>query len=444
MAQTLVLPDVQFPEKLQCLFRPHRYKVLYGGRGGAKSWGIARALLLIGVQRPIRVLCAREFQKSIADSVLKLLKDQISVLGLEWCYEVQVNKIIGRPGTPAFGTEFAFIGLKTNVSSVKSFEGVDICWVEEAANVSKDSWELLIPTIRKEGAEIWVSFNPEDEEDYTYKEFVLKRRPDSIVVKINYRDNPWFPETLRAEMLSDRSADRAKYLHVWEGMCKIKLDGVVYGDAIADMLEEGRFTDVPWERSRPVDVVLDLGRADKTSVWFYQTVGFETRVLDFMEDNRKDLQHYIKAIKNTPYVIGTIWLPHDAKAKLLGSKLTIEEQMKAAFGPKNVRIVPKFSVADGLAAARAMFPNVWMDQTKCRVGFDHLKRYSYALIPGRNTFSDYPLHDEHSHAADAWRYMAFALSYGKISDQAAERKRKLQDKLAQAVGGLRNGLGWMG
>src|SRR5262245_60232648 len=134
------MSNAQFPDKLACLFEPKRYKILYGGRGGAKSWGVARALLILGASRSLRILCAREFQNSIADSVHKLLSDQIAALGLAGHYDVLQTAIRGRNGT-----EFRFEGLRHNVTKIKSYEGVDICWVEEAQSVSKESWDTLIP-----------------------------------------------------------------------------------------------------------------------------------------------------------------------------------------------------------------------------------------------------------------------------------------------------------
>ena len=186
--------NVEFPLKLQCLFQPARYKVLYGGRGGAKSWGIARALLIIAANKTTRVLCAREFQTSIKDSVHKLLCDQITALQLNDFYEITDRTIRGKNGS-----EFNFVGLKNNVANVKSYEGVDVCWVEEAQTVSKRSWDTLIPTIRKEESEIWVSFNPELETDETYQRFVIHTPENAVIQKINWNDNPWFPEVLRLE-----------------------------------------------------------------------------------------------------------------------------------------------------------------------------------------------------------------------------------------------------
>ena len=231
---------VTFPAPFIPLFVPKRYKVFWGGRGGAKSWDIARALLILGMspgilfptKTKLTVLCVRELQKSIDDSVHKLLREQIIALGLQAFYTVEKAKIYG-----ANGTTFSFEGIRNNVSSIRSYEGVDVCWAEEANNVSGHSWGVLIPTIRSDDSEIWISFNPELESDYTYTHFVRDSRlgrvedparrfgaepslrklfgdaftlapitcpvmesPDILSVKVSWRDNPWFPKVLRREM----------------------------------------------------------------------------------------------------------------------------------------------------------------------------------------------------------------------------------------------------
>ena len=200
------------PEKLGFLFEPSRYKVLYGGRGSGKSWGVARALISTALQKPIRVLCAREFQNSISDSVHALLADQIKSMGLEGFFTIQNTAIYG-----ANGSEFLFAGLKHNITKIKSFEGVDVCWVEEAQTTSKSSWDVLIPTIRKENSEIWMTFNPELDTDETYKRFIVAPPVNATVKKVNYSDNFWFPQVLRDEMEDLKARDLDAYLNVWEG-----------------------------------------------------------------------------------------------------------------------------------------------------------------------------------------------------------------------------------
>ena len=193
--------------------QPHRYKVAYGGRGSGKSWSIARLLIEISRKGNYRFLCARELQNSISDSVLQLLSDTINRHGYQNEFDIQNTAIINL----ATGSEFLFYGIKNNVTKVKSLEGVDICWVEEAEAVTKDSWEVLIPTIRNEGSEIWVSFNPKNILDDTYQRFIAHPPKDAAVIKINHDSNPYFPEVLRREMEECRERDYDLYLHVWEG-----------------------------------------------------------------------------------------------------------------------------------------------------------------------------------------------------------------------------------
>lgn len=405
--------NAQFPEKLQFLFEPHRYKVCYGGRGGTKSWGFARALLLLGAQKPTRILCARETQKSIADSVHTLLRDQIANLGLQAFYKVTNSAITGLNGT-----NFAFIGIKQNVGNMKSFEGCDICWVEEAQTVSKNSWEVLIPTIRKENSEIWVSFNPELQTDETYKRFVLQPPPNGKFVKINWSDNPWFPAVLKQEMEHLKAKDEDAYQHIWEGMCKQVVEGAIYKTELLAADKDKRICSVPWEPIRPVNVYWDLGYGDSTSIWFAQAVGFEYRLIDFISASQQALAYYLKEIANRPYPIDTYFLPHDARAHELGSGKSIEEQLRAA--GKKVRIVPKLSIADGIAAARAVFPKCWFDADKCADGIQALRHYRYDFNEDLKTFEKQPLHDWASHPADAFRYFSIMIRDGEREKKKPE------------------------
>ena len=398
--------NIDFPEKFQALFKPMRYKVFHGGRGGAKSWAVARALLLMGAERPLRILCAREIQDSIRDSVHKLLSDQIEAMGLSSVYEIQNAGIYGLNGT-----EFAFAGLKNNINKIKSHEGVDIVWVEEAATVSRRSWETLIPTIRKQGSEIWVTFNPELETDDTYVRFVKNPPPNAVVVKVDYLDNPWLPETLRTEMEHSRATDPDAYNHIWLGYTRKTLDGAVYAKELRAAEEGGRITRVPYDASKPVHTFWDLGRADRTAIWFTQLAPFEFRVIDYYENSGEAIGHYMKHLQAQPYVYGDCWLPHDAENELLASERTISQQMRAA-GFK-VRITPKVAVTTGIDAARTIFPNVWFDEQKTADGLNCLRHYRYEVDPDTKEYSKNPLHDWASHGADGFRYMAIALKEPK-------------------------------
>ena len=341
------------------------------------------------------------------DSVHLLLSDQIKAMGLSGFYTILRDEIRGLNGTM-----FAFEGLHgRSVDSLKSFEGADICWVEEANTVLKRSWEVLIPTIRKDGSEIWVSFNPELDTDETFKRFVKTPPPNSVVRKVTYRDNPWFPKVLQMEMEHLKLTDFDSYLNVWEGHCRQTLDGAIYANEIRTATAENRITKVPWEPKKPVHTFWDLGKADMTAIWFGQVVGFEFRLIDYYQAHGQNLGHYVKALKEKPYAYGDTWLPHDAKHDLLASELTIEQQMKA-HGFK-VLISPKLTRAAGIEAARTVFPKCWFDADKTADGLQSLRHYRYERKDDGMTFTKEPLHDWSSHGADAFRYMAVSLSEEK-------------------------------
>ena len=220
------MKNFELPEKLLFyISEKKRYKVSYGGRGSGKSWTAARCLILFALKSRIRVLCTRQLQTSIKDSVHKLLCDSIYSLELDPYFDITRDTIRCHNGS-----EFIFKGLQNQTNEIKSIEGIDYCWVEEAQSVSEESWEVLIPTIRKENSEIWVTFNPDREDDATYKRFVLNPPPDSIVQLVNYYDNAWFPDVLRKEMEYDKEVDYGKYEHVWLGKTVVDTEAQVYHD----------------------------------------------------------------------------------------------------------------------------------------------------------------------------------------------------------------------
>jgi len=202
-----------------------RYRVAYGGRGSVKSWSFARALIVRGAETPLRILCAREYQASIRDSVHLLLSDQIQLTGYGSKYEIQQTVIKGTNGT-----EFRFAGLKRDPQKLKSFEGLDVCWVEEAEAVSHESWAVLIPTVRKAGSEIWVTFNPALATDPTWRRFVDDPPARSVVRFVNYLDNPWLPDVLREEARELKRKDPEAYAYIWGGQPWQRSDAEVLKD----------------------------------------------------------------------------------------------------------------------------------------------------------------------------------------------------------------------
>jgi len=412
---TQAIGRAEFPEKLACLFEKRRYKVLYGGRGGAKSWGVARALLILAAKDPLRVLCAREFQTSLKDSVHKLLCDQIQALGLETFYDVTQATIRGKNGS-----EFNFVGLKNNVANVKSYEGVDICWVEEAQTVSRSSWNTLVPTIRKQDSEIWVTFNPELETDETFQRFVVHAPENAIVQKINWSDNPWFPKPLREEKDQLKARDIQAYNNVWEGLCRVTVDGAIFAEQMQQAEFDGRITKVPYDPTKPVHAVFDLGWADHTAIWFVQYIGLEIRLIRFLQDTQKTMTHYLATLQTFGYFYDTIWLPHDAQAKTLAAAgMTIEEIVRNA-GFKT-RVLERVPVVDSINAARTIFPKCYFDRENTADGLQCLRHYRYEVDPDTKQFGRTPLHDHYSHGADAFRYIALM-----VSEPRRSQRRQMQ------------------
>lgn len=407
---------VEFPDKLEFLFEPSRYKVLYGGRGGLKSWSIARGLVSLGSKKPLRILCARELMKSIAESVHQLLQSQIELLGLADFYRVEKAAIYG-----ANGTQFAFTGLR-DAHNLKSYEGFDIVWVEEANNVSKRSWDMLIPTIRKKGSEIWISFNPELDTDETYKRFVLKPPPNAVTVKTNWRDNPWLSDELKAEKDHCELTTPDDYLTIWEGHCKQTLDGAIYAHEMRAAMQDGRITRVPYVAGVPVQVFFDLGIADQTAMWFAQAISFEFRFVDFYQNRNQPIGHYLKELQARPYVYSWLWLPHDGQRRDLGTGKSVENHCTQA--GYRVKIVPNIGLKNGLDATRNMFARSWFDEEKCADGLNCLRRYRWQVDPDTRIYSKQPLHDDNSNGADAFRYAGVALTEPQRK-QVEERRQQV-------------------
>lgn len=216
------------PAKAQAvLSRKSRYKVLYGGRGSGKSYAIANFLIAESFKRAIRVLCCRELQNSIRDSVHRLLYDRILDLGFEEFFEITQDSVKN-----IYGSEFIFKGIKNNPSTIRSMQGIDYVWCEEAENISEESWDILTPTIREEDSEILVSFNPESENSATYRRFIKSPREDVVLGFLNWSDNAYFPSVLQRDMEFDKRNDYDKYLHIWEGQLKKYSDELIFKNKI--------------------------------------------------------------------------------------------------------------------------------------------------------------------------------------------------------------------
>lgn len=415
------------PRPFLDLIAPKRFKVFYGGRGAAKSESFCRALLSLGMARPCGILCARELQNSIADSVHALLEHTIrETPEFEAFYKVTQKEIRG-----INGTFFIFKGLKHNISEIKSMHGINYCWVEEAQVVSDKSWELLIPTIREEDSEIWISFNTKNPTDPTYQRFVLKKRDNAIVKKVSYRDNPFFPKVLEAERLELLKDDPEAYAHVWEGEFDTRYSGSVY----AKYINQAQIKDLPYNPSVPVYTAWDLGYDDATSVVFYQLLKGEIHVIDYYESNFQDIQHYceqvygakIKVVNRSlqtgavtrwhfsevlhedrqcyDYMGAKHWAPHDAGYKLQAAQgRSIAEQAKE-FGI-DLNVIEATNQQNSEQALRKALPKCWFDATKTKDLVHALMNYHYEWDEDLKVYGKLPVHDWSSHACDAMELMA--------------------------------------
>lgn len=395
--------EARFPEKLKFLFEPARYKVARGGRGSGKSWGFARALLIRGASQPTRVLCTREVQKSIQQSVHQLLEDQVAELGLSSFYEVLTHEIRGKNGSA-----FYFAGLSDQTAdTLKSFEGVDIVWCEEAHSITERSWNILTPTIRKPNSEIWVSFNPELESDETFKRFITHPSDDTVSTEMNYVDNPWFPEVLEKERIHAKATMKPEvYAHIWEGKCKPAVEGAIYFDQMAQA--GSRIGNCPHDPLLKTHGVWDLGFNDSMSIILVQKVSSEIRVIHYIEGTQRTLADYSAELKelrldSQPINWGHHYLPHDGFAKRHQTG-KMDSEVLGGLG-WSIQRTPMMDVESGIKRAREVFSRVYFNKERTVRLVESLKRYRRQINQQTNEPGN-PLHDEFSHAADAFRYMA--------------------------------------
>lgn len=392
----------EFPPKLEFLFQPHRHKVAYGGRAGAKSWNFARALIILGTQKQHRILCVREVQKSIKDSVHKLLSDQIEALGYGYFYTITETSIKG-----ANGTEFMFAGLSNvTAASIKSYESVSICWCEEAQTLTKKSLDTLLPTIRQPGSEIWFSFNPDLINDEIYQRFVINPPPDTKAVHINYMDNEWVSEETLRQIEHAKKTAPNDFDNIWLGIPRVVSEGAIYEEEVRKLISENRYCPVPYDPSLKVHVVADLGWNDTMVFHLVQVVGSDVRIIDLLEDSHKTLDWYSAQLRSKMMNWGTMFLPHDGTHKDFKTGKSTKQFMEE-FGWE-VQIVPKETIEHGIRTVRLMFPRLRINSVNCEPLLNATQRYRRVVSPSTGE-AGAPLHDSSSHECDCLRYVALTV-----------------------------------
>lgn len=397
--------EVKFPKKLQAFDAPARYKFARGGRGSGKSWGVARMLLLRGLQKPIRILCTREVQKSIKQSVHRLLKDQITAMGLASFYQVLDAEIRGKNGSL-----FMFSGLSDQTAdSIKSFEGVDICWIEEGQAITQNSLQILTPTIRAKNSEIWVTYNPQLDTDPIHE--LALTDPETaeftiISIEMNWYDNPWFPAVLEAERRQAQATLlKAMYEHIWEGKCLPAVEGAIYFDEVATAESQGRICPLSYELMLKAHTIWDLGFNDSMFIIFVQRLASEIRIIKAIEDNQRTLPSYVSDdIEPLRWNWGKDWLPHDGFAVRHQSGKSDATVLRAM--GRDVAQTPNMDVESGIRRAREVFSHIWFNSQDKGVQrlLECLRRYRRHVSKATNEPSR-PVHDEYSHGADCFRYL---------------------------------------
>ena len=359
-----------------------------------------------------RIVCIREIQKSIKQSVKRLLEDKIIALGVGHLFDVLETEIRHKFN----GSFIIFQGMQNHTAdSIKSLEGFDIAWWEEAQTASARSLELLRPTIiRKPSAEMWFSWNPGSDDDAIEK---LLRGPNAldgvVLVYTTYKDNPYLDPAIVAEIEKDRDRDPDAFAHVWLGDFRRTLDGAIYAKEIRALYESKRVCKVLPIPGKPVETFWDLGKRDHTSIWFAQLQMGEYRILDFYESTGHFLDHYVAVMKARGYNYGTIYLPHDADQERLNSK-SIADDMRQMMPGHTVQVLQRMAnKAIGISAVRKIFPNCYFDEDKTKQGLKALGRFRYDVDEDTGGYSANPLHDEYSDAADAFAQLALSLNENK-------------------------------
>jgi phage terminase large subunit len=418
--------EIELPPKLVNLFDGEaRYRVAFGGRGSGKTRSFALMSAVYGYRSGMsgkqgQILCAREHLNSLDESSLEEVKSAIrSVEWLDAYYEIGEKYIRSRDGR----VSYVFAGLRRNLDSIKSKARVILAWVDEAENVSEAAWQKLIPTIREEESEIWVTYNPESKHSAVHQRFRVNPSGDVKVCEINWRDNPWFPDVLNQERMNDQKLRPDVYDHVWEGAFLIHVEGAYYTVEMREANAEGRIGSAPYDRSVGVVTAWDLGVGDSTAIWFAQMVGPEVRLIDYYESSGVGLDHYVAILNSKGYNYTDHILPHDVRVRELGTGKSRLETLDN-LGVRPITIAAQLNVDDGIQAVRSLLGRAWFDEEKCERGIDCLRQYRRDYDENNKSFKARPLHDWSSHGADAMRYLA--IGYRPMSQWGESIRRNIK------------------
>jgi phage terminase large subunit len=449
---------LQLPDKLGSVFEGNAdYRGAYGGRGAAKTIGFAKMAIketLALDDKPWRFLCGRELQKSLKDSVFSVIASQIQEMGVEDAFDVGKEFIRCKNGN-----EFLFYGLKSNIAEVKGLHGVRRTWLEEAQKVSQSSLTYLIPTVMRDfpDCELWASWNPDDEEDPIHKMMVTDADSTVKCVKINYNDNPWFPDSLNKVRLRDLKNNPQRYEWIWEGNFNLNAEGAVYAKWMTKAEKAGRIRTGIYDPALPVHTVWDLGYSDDTAIWWFQVQGNEIRLIDYYESNREGIKHYAEQIygheipdenikygpngkitafklgkplecsHRAEYTYGQNYVPHDAANKLLqaGGRSVVDQLFELGI---KCRVAAATSQQNQIEGTRNTLDFCWFDPERCKDGIRSLRKYQFKYDENKASYSKEPDHDlgGYSHGCDAFEIIAQVWKSAKKEDKP-EKPRFLHE-----------------
>lgn len=404
------LDSMEIPRKLIPVFDGKaRYRGAYGGRGSGKTRTFAKMSAIRGdvfatqgVQGVI--LCAREFQNSLDDSSFAEVRAAIQAdkyLSTRWEIGATYIRHVTR------NVEYVFRGLRHNRESLKGLARILIAWPDEAEQITEESWQILIPTVREDDSEIWLTWNRASERSATNQRFIVNATDDMKIVEMNWTDNPWFPQVLNEERLRDKDARPEDYDHIWEGAYKTSWKGAYFTKQLADAQAAGRITYLDRHPNMSIRTYWDLGRKDHTAIWVCQWVDGTVRMIDFIEGTGQSPGYYFEELRRRGYDGCHVGLPHDGAHVPPSSPdgLSYEDQARqAGFDPEIIKSGNRAAPMQRVDAARKVFPFIYFDKKKCAPGLKALAAYREKWDDDRQVGLG-PLHDWSSHASDAFGLM---------------------------------------
>lgn len=405
--------QIALPPKLVPVFLGDAdFRGAYGGRGSGKSRSFAKMTAVKGYQWAKQgqegvIVCGREYQNSLSESSMSEVKAAIrSEPWLGDAYDIGETYIKTRDGR----IEYAFTGLHHNLESIKSKTRIMLLWVEEAETVTESAWEKAIPTVREEGSEVWLTWNPERKRSATNLRFRVDPPASSKIIELNWRDNPWFPDKLNRQRLEDLAKRPENYEHVWEGAYKSANTGAYYAKDLAEALTSGRISRVAKDPLMALRAYWDIGgtgaRADACAIWIVQFVGREIRVLDYYERVGQPLSEHVQWLRSRGYEKADCVLPHDGASNDKVYQVSYESALREA--GFNVRVIPNMgrgAATRRVEAARRVFPSIWFNADTTEPGRDAIGWYHEKIDETRNIGLG-PEHDWSSHGADAFGLVA--------------------------------------